>query len=178
MSSVSPFKRWWLSSWPHRWSIRRQVPRFLKACPEPFRGQVLEVGAGGGWTSRRILETFPQVELTAIDTDPAVIQAFARLQGRFGRRLKVQAADVLHLPFDRSVFDVVLVINLLPHLSQEELPLALRQMLRVIRPGGLLGLSPASPAAEQLVSREQCQVLFIGSGRRSDIWARKPYQLA
>lgn len=175
MSHLSAWQRWWLGSLPHRWRIRRQVPHFLKACPEPFRGQVLEVGAGAGWTSRRILETFPQVELTAIDSDPALTKTFAHLQGRFGRRLKVQVADVLHLPFDRAVFDIVLAINVLPHIPPSHQVPALQHMLRSLRSGGLIGFSGITPQSEQMLINEQCQVLSAQGG---NIWARKSYDLA
>ena len=70
MTQLSSFESWWYGSWPHRLYLSRFVPRFLHACPEPFRGEVLEVGSGGGWSSRQILNTFPQVELTASDVNP------------------------------------------------------------------------------------------------------------
>lgn len=184
MSNVSAAQRRWLNSAPHRWYIRRQVPRFLKACPEPFRGQVLEVGAGAGATSQRILETFPQVELTATDIDTAANNKFAQLQGRYGRRLKVQAADVLHLPFDREAFDFVLAINVLPHLDAGQLPTAVEQMMRVLRAGGLLGLSTtvwpwlkktSAVEIEKLLTNNQCVITYRKGEASYDIWARKSY---
>jgi hypothetical protein len=69
-----------MNSWPHRWRLKATVPRFLRNCLEPFRGEVLEIGAGSGWTSRQILETFPQVELTATDIDPDATKAFEQLR--------------------------------------------------------------------------------------------------
>src|SRR5687768_7074769 len=102
MPAMSHLERWWLDSWLHRAQIRRYVPRLLKLCPDPFRGQVLEVGSGSGWTSRRILDTFPQVELTAVDLDPNAEKKFAALQGMYGQRLTFRQADMLNLPFDRN----------------------------------------------------------------------------
>lgn len=139
MTHLSPFEQWWLDAWPHRLHLRRYVPAFLRACPEPFRGQVLEVGAGSGWTSRRILEAFPQVELTATDIDERVAGRLARLQGYYGHRLQVQQADVLKLPFDRASFDIVVAFHTMHHV--ENIESALQQLMRVLRPGGLLGIA-------------------------------------
>ncbi|PIT98023.1 MAG: hypothetical protein COT71_02940 [Candidatus Andersenbacteria bacterium CG10_big_fil_rev_8_21_14_0_10_54_11] len=191
--STRGFERWWLDAWPHRVYVRKAVPRFLRGCPEPFRGEVLEIGAGGGHTSRRILETFPQVELTATDVDTAAADRFVRLQQVFGQRLKFQQADVLHLPFDRESFDIAVALHMLHHL--DDVPLALQQMLRVLRPGGLIGLTDDNPdfmrgpvrwlfPAASAVSRadiahilaaEGCEVLAEQGDVHYFLWARKKY---
>lgn len=176
MSTITPFERWWFDAWPHRWWVRRHVPRFLKSCPEPFRGQVLEVGAGSGWTSQRILETFPQVELTATDVDGAVLQRFARLQDRYGRRLHVAQADVYQLPFDRNAFDIVVAIALMHRLT--DLSAACLQLLRVLRPGGLLGISGHDfqlPQLEAILTSQGATIEVAPSGRQADLWIRKPF---
>lgn len=187
------FERWWLSAWPHRFSVFRRVPRFLKACPEPFRGEVLEVGAGSGWTTQRILETFPQVELTALDKDLRVTKCLASLQRIYGRRLEVVCADVLDLPFDRHVFDIIIAVNALHHF--DDVRGSLQQLLRVLRPGGLLGVADDNPRSgtglgrwpmtyankidrvvlEQLLSQETCEILVAQGESHYTLWARKPY---
>lgn len=136
---LSSFERWWLNAWPHRLHVHWYVPRFLRDCPLPFRGEVLEVGAGSGWTSRAILESFPQVELTATDIDFVATRRFRRLQSRYGRRLRVLEADILNLPFDRAAFDMVVAFHVMRHV--EDIGLALTQLIRVLRPGGLLGIA-------------------------------------
>lgn len=177
--------RWWLNAWPHRWQVRRHVPKFLVACPEPFRGQVLEVGAGGGWTSRRMLETFPQIELTATDVDANATRKFEQLQERYGRRLRVREADARQLSFDRESFDVVVAINMMRYLEKEDVPKVLRELIRVVRVGGLVGVSNldrfglnrglCQVIAEVL--KEECDILKSSEGKYCDYWARKPYSL-
>lgn len=185
MAELSPWQRVWVDAWPHRWRMAWRVPRFLKACPEPFRGEVLEVGAGKGWTSRRILETFPQVELTAVDVDPGVTAALARLSDTYGKRLHIRQADATSLPFDRDAFDFVVAINVLRHLKGSERPHVLMELLRVLRPGGLLGLSEASITDKTLpevweeikrrLSQENCEVLYASTKKGFDVWVRKEY---
>lgn len=175
-----------MNAWPHRWHVFWHVPRFLQVAPEPFRGEVLEVGAGRGWTSRRILETFPQVDLTAVDVDPSVTAVFRRLRGRYGNRLHVVQADAAALPFDREVFDVVLALNVVRHLGEVERGRVLTEWLRVLKPGGLLGISEAGGAmdsqhhtrwqsVQQWLVEEKCEVKYIRAEFGFDVWARKPY---
>jgi len=175
MASPTAFERWWLNAWPHRFRIRRSVPKFLQACPEPFRGQVLEVGAGAGWTSRTILETFPQVELTATDLDPAALQQFSHLQEQYGRRLHVRQAAVEALPFDRASFDIVVAFFLMRHVADPAA--AIQQCIRVLRPGGLLGLiDEVRPDRDmgELIGQE-AKILTHGGTGRYYLWAQKEY---
>ena len=193
MIELSYFERWWLNSWPHRLHIQRYVPKLLKSSPAPIVGEVLEVGAGSGWSSRRVLETFPQVELTAIDVDPRAAKSFAKLKEKYGRRLKFSEADVMHLPHDRASFDFVLAIHVLHQV--EHLPQALRELIRVLRPGGLIGIADENqhlvvgplrwlwPALHRINAKELTETLeaegaeivsSVGTVHFS-IWARKPY---
>lgn|GEM_PF-2246663 len=195
MAKLSGFERWWLNAWPHRWHVRRFVPKLLKACPEPFRGEVLEVGAGSGWSSRRILDTFPQVELTATDVDPRSIGSFEKLRGQYGQRLIFKQANLMKLPFDRGAFDVVLAIHVLHYAY--DLRGGIRQFIRVVRPGGLLGLSDVNPKyqrgpfsnlfsassmptrklLEEMLIEEGCEILSSHGELHYYIWARKPYPI-
>ncbi len=175
---LSVWQRWWMSAWPHRGLVRWHVPRFLRACPEPFRGEVLEIGAGTGWTTRRLLETFPQVALTAVDADHVAVQQLEWLRERYGQRLTVAQANALDLPFDRAAFDVVVAINVLRFLPDKTRAVA--QWLRVLRPGGLLGISDREAGGllaqvEKLLLSEGCKVLYRRAGWYYSLWAQKAY---
>ncbi len=192
--SWSAREEWWLGSTWHRFFVRQRVSRFLELCPEPFRGEVLEVGAGKGWTSRRILEIYPQVELTATDINEKSVEAFRDMRKQYGRRLYVKKADVRKLPFDRSSFDIVIADHVLHYV--QDYNQALQQLLRVLRPGGLLGiigserlggasmsrwLWPSAgklPRAELLsdLTQESCTILADKKrGPEYYLWVRKSY---
>jgi ubiquinone/menaquinone biosynthesis C-methylase UbiE len=194
MSQLSSFERWWLGALPHRFRIQRFVPKFLRASPDPFRGEVLEIGSGAGWSSRCILETFPQVELTASDVDDRSKRKFKQLRTIYGQRLRFKQADLLDLPFDRSSFDIVIVINVFQHV--DDLQGAVQQLLRVLRPGGLIGVgytgktkrmnifrrlfSPPSSsklAIKEILQSEGCEVVSSKGEAQYYIWARKSYPL-
>ena len=174
MAHPSAWQRWWLEQWPHRLSIRRHVPRFLRACPEPFRGRVLEVGAGTGWTSRTILETYPQVELTATDSDPRATDRFTRLQDHYGRRLHVQPADIYTLPFDRGAFDMVVAFHVINHLA--DVTTAIQHLMRVVRPGGLVGILDSVKRDPVTAALEAEATLLVNKGETVYyLWAQKAY---
>ena len=194
MSQLNSFERWWLEALPHRFKIKRFVPRFLRASPDPFRGEVLEVGSGAGWTSRCILETFPQVELTASDVDDRSRRKFKQLRTIYGQRLRFKQADLLDLPFDRSSFDIVVVINVFQYVG--DLQGAVQQLLRVLRRGGLIGVGHTGKASGmniwrrlfsppsfsrlmiiKLLQDEECEVVCSKGEAQYYIWARKPYPL-
>lgn len=154
------------------------MKQLLSLCPEPVRGEVLEVGAGYGWTSRRILDNYPQVELTATDIDRDATDEFAGLEKDYGKRLKVLEADLRSLPFDRAMFDIVIAANVLQRL--EDPGEGVRQMLRVVRPGGLVGLvgNVKLLPRERIVdflAEEDCKVEVVRGGGIYLIWARKAF---
>lgn len=185
MSLLSPLQQWWTKGWLHRWHVAWHVPRFLRLAPEPIRGKVLEVGAGWGFTSRRILLTFPQVDLTATDISPAALQRLQKWEGTYGRRLHVVEANVLQLPFDRESFDVVLAINVFWRIADADVPTALQGLLRVLEHGGLLGISehhlvPPPRGSQRLailhvLQQEGCEVVVHAGRWQYDLWIRKPY---
>lgn len=189
---LSKFERWWLGWWPHRLHIRYHVPKFLRLCPEAFRGEVLEIGAGHGWTSRRILDTFPQVELTAIDSDVVSTQSFSSLEKKYGQRLNVRQANAEELPFDRNSFDIVIAVHTMHHVR--DAAVVIQQMLRVLRPGGLLGIADdaklqaagplqwlwrkQNPNGHENISAllaAEAEVLVDQGTKHYCLWARKPY---
>jgi len=187
MASLNRFQKWWVNAWPHRLIVRRNVPRFIKSCPDPFRGEVLEVGAGQGWTSRQILETFPQVELTATDIEPKAGETFEALRQKYGRRLKVKEANILKLPFDRDAFDIVIAISVMSYLRPFGAQRALQELLRVTRPGGLIGICDfvwfALPGhtrrahVEDALKQEKAKILSAGGDSQFTMWIRKDYPI-
>ncbi len=99
--------------------------------------RILEVGCGNGAVARAVARQVPDVsEVVAVDFSAAMIAEAQRLLA--GRNLPVsfQVADAHHLPFPDASFDRVYAMEVFVILPQPEQ--ALRELARVLRPGGTL----------------------------------------
>jgi SAM-dependent methyltransferase len=105
----------------------RQVA--FDAVAEVGPSDVLEVGCGEGELAERLLGELG-VTLVAIDQSPRMVE-LARSRG-----VDARLGDVQELPFTDGAFDVVLAAWMLYHVPS--LDRALREIARVLRPGGRL----------------------------------------
>ncbi len=101
----------------------------------PLEGIALDVATGAGHTAFAIAPYLRQV--VASDLTPAMLEEVARGASARGLANVVTVqADVHTLPFEDDFFDLV-TVRIAPH-HFAALPLALREMVRVTRPGGIL----------------------------------------
>jgi SAM-dependent methyltransferase len=102
--------------------------------------RVLEVGSGSGGVTE-----FLSHPVTGVDP------AFERTSERSTPWLEQRAGSATALPLEDASFDVVLCAEVVEHLSAAERAPALREMVRVLRPGGRLILTfPADETGEEL----------------------------
>jgi ubiquinone/menaquinone biosynthesis C-methylase UbiE len=113
----------------------------LDGAVEAGARDLIDVGVGTGNLSIAALRRWPDVHVSAIDASREMIGAAevlvaeraAEARDRFAGRVAFAA----ELPFDDASFDVAMssfVLQLVP-----SRPAALREIRRVLRPGGLLG---------------------------------------
>lgn len=113
----------------------------LTAALGPGPHRVLDSACGIGTQALGLAALGHRV--TGTDLSPCAVARAAREAKARGLALPVAAADMRQLPFPEGSFDaVVCADNALPHLlTAHEVTAALAEMLRVLRPGGLLLLS-------------------------------------
>ena len=90
---------------------------------------VLEVGGGQGELAEWMRDALG-ARVSFLDFSPRMVE-LARARG-----LEAQVGDVQHLPFADASFDVVVAAWMLYHVP--DIPLALREIARVLVPGGSL----------------------------------------
>ncbi len=106
--------------------------RALVQAVDPAPGQrVLDLAAGTGTSSAALAR--PGAEVVACDFSLGMLRVAAR--SRY-ERVRLVAGDALRLPFADGVFDAVTISFGLRNTADPDL--ALREMLRVTRPGGRL----------------------------------------
>lgn len=95
--------------------------------------RVLEIGGGSGWQASLIADwgcTISSIDVEKRSPDEKCFY-------------DVHLYDGIHIPFDDDTFDFVVSSNVLEHVR--ELPLLLKEMRRVLKPGGrLIHILPSS----------------------------------
>lgn len=106
-----------------------KVRRRLKQVMPIARSKALDVGAGTGFLTRLIVESFDAV--SALDATPAMLQKIPKAPN-----LEVFLGQAEDIPFPNNTFDFVCAYSFLHHLYEPEI--VLREMIRVLKPGGTL----------------------------------------
>jgi len=122
---------------PSQIRLRR---RFLKWLPVRARDRVLEVGCGTGVVARDLAGLVGRAGVvTAVDPSATLLaRARALSRGTPGGRVLFRHADGQRLPFADGRFDAVLAITVILHVED---PLrVVKEMVRVVRPGGRVGI--------------------------------------
>ncbi len=152
-------------------AYRRRVYTMLRYL-DPQPGQtILDCGTGMGFYPRVIQRLYPECRVVGVDGDPHAL-AFAR-EHLDGQTALVHG-DIQQLPFGEASFDAVLMSEVLEHLEDDRE--GLRQVRRVLKPGGVLAITvpyerypawydPINRAAQGLTGRP------IRRGPFAGIWA-------
>ncbi len=127
----------------------------------------LEIGAGNGDMARRFADGLRPSRYVATDLDPRQIEAARRhlatvFPGSIPASIELRAVDMLALPFPDASFDVVLAFQSLHHADEDHhaflnVPKALAEMDRVLRPGGRF-------AYTEIMNQEKVRAWLTGHG--------------
>ncbi|MGW4325054.1 class I SAM-dependent methyltransferase [Nocardia sp. NPDC004573] len=98
--------------------------------------QVLDVGCGGGQLAVGLATTGTSLRLTGIDLSPQQVRRARKRGAALGSRIQFREGSAMDLPFSDGAFDAVISSGSIKHWPNQRKGLA--EMLRVLRPGGLL----------------------------------------
>lgn len=116
------------------------IARLLEQAQLAKGQRVLDLGCGTGATTLAAKRACPGIEIVGLDPDAkALARARAKAQ-REGLSLEFQQGFGDSLPFPDAHFDRVLSSFMFHHLESEQKPAVLRELARVLRPGGRLHL--------------------------------------
>lgn len=98
--------------------------------------RVLEIGCGPGDLLMALGRRVPGAELTGIDPDLPALRRARRKASRRNIQVRFERAYADELPYPDDSFDRVLSSYMLHHLDAEQQVAAMREVARVLRPGG------------------------------------------
>ncbi len=167
----------------HRWRTAENSAAHLLPRLRPG-DRLLDVGCGPGTISVDLADRLPDGEVVGVDASADVVAEAAATAGERGN-VSFRVADVYDLPDDDGTYDVVHAHQVLQHLTDPVA--ALREMVRVTRPGGVVAVrdsdygaftwSPAGPGMDRWLDRYRQVARGLGAepdaGRRLLGWCRE-----
>ena len=103
--------------------------------------EVLEVGCGGGQLAGEVARRRPDLRITGLDLSAEQVARARRRNRTLGDRARFIEGSALDLPFADASFDSAWSIASIKHWPDQRRGLA--EMVRVLRPGGLLAVAEA-----------------------------------
>lgn len=112
----------------------------LKQVTVPKNAAILDVGCGGGWTVRRLLALAPEGKVVGLDYSSASVAVSRDTNAHEieAGRAQIEQGSVAALPFPDRSYDIVTAVE--THYYWPDLPANMREVLRVLKPGGMFVL--------------------------------------
>jgi ubiquinone/menaquinone biosynthesis C-methylase UbiE len=131
--------------------MRRQiippVTRFVRAAGGARHMRLLDVACGTGRTLHQLGRAHPALRLHGVDLSPAYVRrARKRLEDLPEVTLAVENAEAL--PYADATFDIATSVYLFHELPRNARRNVVRELFRVVRPGGLVVLEDSAQLTE------------------------------
>jgi ubiquinone/menaquinone biosynthesis C-methylase UbiE len=146
----------------------------LEHIPIENQRTILDVGCGGGRTISKLASIAAQARVYGVDYSEESVAATKRTNAKWIAlgRVEVQHGSVSQLPFLDGMFDLVTAVE--THFWWPNLPSDMREVYRVLKPGGSLVIiaevykganTMASKLAEKYASRTGMTLLSVDEHR-------------
>lgn len=132
--SACPYnQRFWVEA-PHPFITRARLLEALALAPDE---RVLEIGPGTGYYTFDIAAALPAGQVDVFDIQQEMLDHVMRKAAERGAtNVHATLGDAQQLPFDGDAFDAAVLVTVLGEIPDQEQ--ALREVARVLRPGGRL----------------------------------------
>lgn len=153
----------------------KATDELLTLCHAKDAKEILYVGSGIGVGPAYIARHF-KCRVMAVDLSDKMLKWTIQRAHEEGvsDKVDVRQANILHLPFEDNRFDVVLVESVLAFVESKDK--AILECLRVIRPGGYMGLNEVfwtelpSPKMIEINQRIQMGMNLLVLGEWHQLW--------
>lgn len=182
---------WEASTYDEKWSISYDDrcidyarDRFVHTAGFPALryGKALEIGCGTGFFALNLMQADVMESCVLSDISPGMVEVATRNGQSLGLDVEGRVADAESLPAADGEFDLVIGHAVLHHIPDVEL--ALRETLRVLKPGGRFVFCGEPTARGDAVARTLSRATWWAASRVTqwgplrDRWARPPEELA
>ena len=169
---------WEASTYDEKWSISYDErcidyarDRFVHVAGDaewPYE-RALEIGAGTGFFVLNLMQAGLAKQAVVTDIASGMVEVAVRNGQALGLDVTGKVADAETLPFDDGEFDVVIGHAVLHHIPDVEV--AMREVLRVLRPGGRFVFCGEPTARGDVVARALSRLTWWSATRAM----RMPY---
>jgi SAM-dependent methyltransferase len=145
-------------------------------------GTALEIGCGTGFFLLNLKQAGVLDEAHVSDLSPGMVHAAVRNGTALGLEVDGRVADAESIPYDDATFDLVVGHAVLHHIPDVEL--ALREVLRVLKPGGRFVFAGEPTTWGDWYARRLGHLTWLATTRATrlpqlrDRWSRPPSELA
>ena len=123
--------------------------------------QVLDLGCGTATLTLMIKQTHPEAQVTGLDGDPKALEIARGKVARSGLTITLDEGMAFDLPYPDNSFDRVFSGLLFHHLTREDKVRTLKEVFRVLRPGGELHVADWGKASNALMRSAFFLVQFL-----------------
>jgi ubiquinone/menaquinone biosynthesis C-methylase UbiE len=182
---------WEAATYDEKWSISYDErcityarDRFAHVAGEdgwPYR-TALELGSGTGFFLLNLKQAGVLDEGHVTDLSPGMVEVAVRNARGLGFEVEGRVADAESIPYDDDTFDLVVGHAVLHHIP--DLDLALREVLRVLKPGGRFVFAGEPTRRGDWVARRLSRATWWAATRVTQLpplrerWARPRAELA
>jgi ubiquinone/menaquinone biosynthesis C-methylase UbiE len=133
--------------------MRRQIippiSELVRARGDASQLRVLDVACGTGRSLHQLARAHPTMQLTGVDLSPAYLEvARKRLRKAGAQHVTFVHANAEKLPFPDASFDAVSSVYLFHELPRNARRNVVREMLRVVKPGGVIVIEDSAQPSE------------------------------
>jgi len=110
-------------------------------------GNIIDIGSGHSATTLIAAENPKVIKAVGVNLNQAAIDRFNKIKEHATKEAKEKTSMVcsnvleLNKHFDEESFDTVMSFHMLEHLFKEDIDLAMEQMSRILKPGGMFIIS-------------------------------------